>query len=63
MVLTSRQAAIGGASRAARLPDAPLALHEGTFFAYKISKAALNRGVLFSGLLPQSQRPASALVQ
>ena len=44
VVLTSRQAAMSGASEAARMLEAPLAPHERVCFAYKISKAALNRG-------------------
>ena len=43
-MLTSRQAAVGGASEAARKLDEPLAPHEGMAMAYKISKAALNCG-------------------
>jgi hypothetical protein len=46
VLLTSRQAAVGGASKAARDPEAPLAPHERVCFAYKVSKAALNRGTL-----------------
>ena len=41
-LLTSRQAAVGNVSSAAREPEAPLAPHERVCFACKVSKAALN---------------------